>query len=240
MLGSAVNPVLREGNSDRRVAAPVKDYAKKNPHKMGDWSPESRTVVSSMRDGDFCSSEQTKVMPAAGSLRVEFHPAEGGAPRTLRERVPVEALETIDVAKMSMIHLDEFIEEELRSAAANDLMVSLHLKATMMKISDPILFGRVVSVYFRSAFEKHADALASAGANPKNGLRAVLEAIKSLPNAAEIEADIEACYDRADRPKIAMVDSDKGITNLHVPSDVIIDASMPAMIRDGGKMWTRR
>jgi len=240
VLGSAVNPVLREGNSDRRVAAPVKDYAKKNPHKMGDWSPESRTVVSSMRDGDFCSSEQTKVMPAAGSLRVEFHPVEGGAPRTLRERVPVEALETIDVAKMSMIHLDEFIEEELRSAAANDLMVSLHLKATMMKISDPILFGRVVSVYFRSAFEKHADALAAAGANPNNGLRAVLEAIKSLPNAAEIEADIEACYDRADRPKIAMVDSDKGITNLHVPSDVIIDASMPAMIRDGGKMWSAR
>ena len=236
VLGSAVNPVLREGNSDRRVAAPVKAYAQKNPHRMGEWSAASKTAVSSMPAGDFFGSEKTEVMPSAGSLSICFQ-APGQARETLKSGVAVEALETVDFAHLSVADLDAFIESELATAAAENVMVSLHLKATMMKVSDPIMFGRVVSVYFKSAFEKHADALASVGANPNNGLGGVLEAIKKLPNAAEVLADFQACYDRADRPKIAMVDSDKGITNLHVPSDVIIDASMPAMIRDGGKMW---
>ena len=229
VLGSAVNPVLREGNSDRRVAAPVKAYAQKNPHKMGEWSAASKTAVSSMPAGDFFGSEKTEVMPSAGSLSICFQ-APGQARETLKSGVAVEALETVDFAHLSVADLDAFIESELATAAAENVMVSLHLKATMMKVSDPIMFGRVVSVYFKSAFEKHADALASVGANPNNGLGGVLEAIKKLPNAAEVLADFQACYDRADRPKVAMVDSDKGITNLHVPSDVIIDASMPAMM----------
>ena len=240
VLGSAVNPVLREGNSDRRVAAPVKAYARAHPHKMGAWSPDSKTRVASMPSGDFYGSEKTSVMRAAGFLRVELHPASGGAATTLKEKVPVEALETVDAARMSLADLDAFIESELRDAASNDLMVSLHLKATMMKVSDPVLFGRVVSVYFRDAFERHEAALAAAGANPENGLGAVLEAVGKISDAAlraQILADIDACYARPDRPRVAMVDSDRGITNFHVPSDVIIDASMPAMIREGGQMW---
>jgi hypothetical protein len=193
-----------------------------------------------MPSGDFYGSEKTSVMRAAGFLRVELHPASGGAATTLKEKVPVEALETVDAARMSLADLDAFIESELRDAASNDLMVSLHLKATMMKVSDPVLFGRVVSVYFRDAFERHEAALAAAGANPENGLGAVLEAVGKISDAAlreQILADIDACYARPDRPRVAMVDSDRGITNFHVPSDVIIDASMPAMIREGGQMW---
>ena len=240
VLGSAVNPVLREGNSDRRVAAPVKAYARAHPHKMGAWSGDSATHVASMPSGDFYGSEKTSVMRHAGYLRVELHPASGGDATVLKEKTPVEALETVDAARMSIADLDAFIERELAEAASNDLMVSLHLKATMMKVSDPVLFGRVVSVYFRDAFERHGAALADAGANPENGLGAVLEAVGKIDDVQKRErilADIDACYARPDRPRVAMVDSDRGITNFHVPSDVIIDASMPAMIREGGQMW---
>ena len=241
VIGSAVNPVLREGNSDRRVAGPVKDYARKNPHKLGEWSAESRTHVASMSAGDFFSTEKSKVFAGATTLKVELHHAQGGAVEVLKDGIAIKPMEIVDAACLSVAALDAYIETELAAAAAADLMVSLHLKATMMKVSDPILFGRVVSVYFKAAFDKHADALAKAGANPNNGLGAVLEAIKSLPDSERtvIEADIDACYAAPDRPRIAMVDSDKGITNLHVPSDVIIDASMPAMIRDSGKMWNK-
>ena len=240
VLGSAVNPVLREGNSDRRVAAPVKAYARSNPHKMGTWSPDSKTHVSSMHSGDFYGSEKTAVMESPGTLRVELHPADGSNAIVLKENIAVEALETIDASSMSITDLDAFIETELQAAAAQDLMVSLHLKATMMKVSDPVLFGRVVSVYFKSAFEKHAATLSQLGANPENGLGAVLEAVGRISDDVlkkQILDDINACYLQTDRPRVAMVDSDKGVTNLHVPSDVIIDASMPAMIREGGKMW---
>ena len=240
VLGSAVNPVLREGNSDRRVAAPVKAYARAHPHKMGAWSGDSATHVASMPSGDFYGSEKTSVMRHAGYLRVELHPASGGDATVLKEKTPVEALETVDAARMSIADLDAFIERELAEAASNDLMVSLHLKATMMKVSDPVLFGRVVSVYFRDAFERHGAALADAGANPENGLGAVLEAVGKIDDVQKRErilVDIDACYARPDRPRVAMVDSDRGITNFHVPSDVIIDASMPAMIREGGQMW---
>lgn len=241
VLGSAVNPVLREGNSDRRVAAPVKQFAQSNPHKMGTWSPDSKTHVSSMPSGDFYGSEKTSVMQSSGSLRVELHPANGtDAPIVLKEGIAVEARETIDASSMSISDLDAFIEHELQLAATQGVLVSLHLKATMMKISDPVLFGRVVSVYFKRAFEKHASALARIGANPEHGLGAVLESVRGIPDVAEkqrILDDITACYSQNDRPRVAMVDSGKGVTNFHVPSDVIVDASMPAMIREGGRMW---
>ena len=236
VIGSAVNPVLREGNSDRRVAGPVKDFARANPHRLKDWSGDSKTEVRSMPGDDFFGSEKSSVMAAPGSLRVELHAADG-AVTVLKDKVPAQADEIFDAARLSRAKLTEFVEAELASAAEAGVMVSLHLKATMMKVSDPILFGAVVQTYFKKAFEKHADSLASVDANPNNGLKSVLDAIKSLPNAAEIESDFAACYAQPDRPKVAMVDSDKGITNLHVTSDVIIDASMPAMIRDGGKMW---
>jgi aconitate hydratase len=242
VLGSAVNPVLREGNSDRRVAGPVKDYARANPHTLGEWSPESSTHVASMPAGDFFATERSAVFPAAATLRVELHRADGGAVEVLKEGIKIEVGEVVDVACLSVAALDAYVETELASAAAAGLMVSLHLKATMMKVSDPVLFGRVVSVFFKAAFDKHAAALASVGANPSYGLASVLEAVKGLPDDARaaVEADIAACYAAPDRPRLAMVDSHKGVTNLHVPSDVIIDASMPAMIRDSGKMWNNQ
>lgn len=172
VLGSAVNPVLREGNSDRRVAGPVKDYAKKNPHSLGDWSPDSKTHVTSMPAGDFYSSEKTADFPDGDTLRVELHATDGPV-QVLKEGIAIEAGEIVDVARLSVADLDAFIEAELASAAAEGLMVSLHLKATMMKVSDPILFGRVVSIFFKAAFDKHAEALASVGANPNNGLASV-------------------------------------------------------------------
>ncbi|MDH4125309.1 MAG: NADP-dependent isocitrate dehydrogenase [Gammaproteobacteria bacterium] len=236
VLGSAVNPVLREGNSDRRVAQAVKNFARANPHSMGAWSAASKTRVVHMQDGDFYSSEQSTVVSKAGGLRIE-HVALDGATSVLRERVPVEAGEVIDGAKMNCAALREFFARSIDIAKAENVLLSLHLKATMMKVSDPIMFGHAVTVYYKDVFEKHAQLFASIGVEANNGIGDVYAKIANLPAAqrATVEADLAAVYQH--RPALAMVDSDRGITNLHVPSDVIIDASMPAAIRSSGKMW---
>jgi isocitrate dehydrogenase len=236
ILGSAVNPVLREGNSDRRVAKAVKEYAKKNPHSMGKWDANSKTHVASMASGDFYGSEKSVVLPAAGDVKIVLTD-DTGKTITLKDKVSLQANEVIDASVMSAALLREFFEAEMQDAKANDVMLSLHLKATMMKISDPVMFGHAVTVYYKDVFEKHADLFAELGVNANNGLGDVYEKIKSLSSEqqAEIEADIQAVY--STRPSLAMVDSDKGITNLHVPSDVIVDASMPAAIRASGMMW---
>ncbi len=236
VLGSAVNPVLREGNSDRRAAPSVKAYARKHPHKMGAWSPDSKTHVAHMSGGDFYGSEKSVTVEEAGSFRIEFT-GDDGTTTVLKDKTPYKAGEVIDAAVMSRRALREFIEAQAQEARAQGVLLSLHLKATMMKVSDPILFGHAVSVYFKDVFEKHAATFKELGVNPNNGLGDLYAKIATLPEAkrAEIEADIKAAC--AARPELAMVNSDKGITNLHVPSDVIVDASMPAMIREGGKMW---
>eukprot|EP00569_Conticribra_weissflogii_P005805 CAMPEP_0171337616 /NCGR_PEP_ID=MMETSP0878-20121228/6798_1 /TAXON_ID=67004 /ORGANISM="Thalassiosira weissflogii, Strain CCMP1336" /LENGTH=861 /DNA_ID=CAMNT_0011839259 /DNA_START=114 /DNA_END=2699 /DNA_ORIENTATION=- len=239
VLGSAVNPVLREGNSDRRVAAPVKAYAQKNPHKMGIWSRACRTHVSHMDKGDFFGSEKSATMANATDVVIE-HVDPDGTVTILKESTPLLEGEVIDAATISIDDLCEFYEREITDAKENDILLSLHLKATMMKVSDPILFGHCVKVFFKDVFEKHGDLLNEIGANPNNGLAAIYDAIDSkLPpeKAAEIRNDIDACYE--ERPWLAMVNSDKGITNLHVPSDIIIDASMPVVIRDSGQMWNK-
>ena len=236
VLGSAVNPVLREGNSDRRVAAPVKDYAKKNPHSMGAWSADSKTHVASMSEGDFFGSEQSVVMKSASEVRIELV-TEDGSITVLKSGLKLQAGEVIDASCMSRAKLREFLDREIDDAKAQDVLLSVHLKATMMKVSDPIIFGHAVSVFFADVFEKHAATFAEIGVNPNNGLGDLFTRIASLSDdkQAEIRADIEAVYEK--RPRLAMVDSDRGITNLHVPSDVIIDASMPAAIRTSGRMW---
>ena len=236
VLGSAVNPVLREGNSDRRVAVPVKAYAKAHPHSMGAWSPDSKTEVAHMSEGDFFGSEQSCVMDRAGSLRIELVEADG-ARRVLRETVEVLEGEVVDAAVMSCRALSEFFEAETAAARDDGVLLSLHVKATMMKVSDPIIFGHAVRVYYADVFEKHAVLFEELGVDADNGVGDVYAKIASLPadRRAGIEADIDAVY--ATRPRLAMVDSDRGITNLHVPSNVIIDASMPAAIRASGKMW---
>lgn len=236
VLGSAVNPVLREGNSDRRVAAPVKEYAKKHPHSMGEWSADSKSHVASMDDGDFYSSEKSAVMESAGDLKIELA-AGNGETRVLKEKVPVLAGEVVDASVMSVNKLCAFFEQATQDAKDEDVLLSLHMKATMMKVSDPIIFGHAVDVYFSDLFAKHADTFEKLGVTTRNGFGDVVVKIASLPEAERIaiEADIQAVYQT--RPELAMVNSDKGITNLHVPSDVIIDASMPAMIRSSGKMW---
>jgi len=238
VLGSAVNPVLREGNSDRRVAAPVKAFARANPHKLGAWSKDSKTRIAHMNQGDFFSSEKSATMPAATSVKIE-HVAANGAVTVLKQDLKMQAGEIIDASTMSAKHLRAFLEQELTIAKADNTMVSLHLKATMMKVSDPIMFGHAVTVYFKDLFAKHAAVFKELKVNPKNGFGDVVAKIKSLPEAQRkaIEADIDACY--KSRPGLAMVDSRKGITNLHVPSDVIIDASMPNVVRDSGKMWNK-
>ncbi|NET73861.1 MAG: NADP-dependent isocitrate dehydrogenase, partial [Sphaerospermopsis sp. SIO1G2] len=230
ILGSAVNPVLREGNSDRRVAAPVKAYAQKNPHSMGAWASDSQSHVAHMSDGDFYSSEQSHVMAAADSVTITLKQADG-AEQVLKEGLALQAGEVIDAAVMSASKLQAFFAEQCAAAKEEGVLLSLHLKATMMKVSDPIMFGHMVTTYFASAFEKNAELFAKLGVNPNNGLGDVVARIADLPaeEKAAVEADLQACYD-AQAP-LAMVDSDNGITNLHVPSDVIIDASMPAMIR---------
>jgi isocitrate dehydrogenase len=234
--GSAVNPVLREGNSDRRAPGAVKQYARKNPHSMGSWSPDSRTHVAHMVDGDFYGSEISLTLAAANTFRIEFVDA-GGNITELKKAAPLLAGEVIDACVMRAAALRAFLEAEMQDAKAAGLLLSVHLKATMMKVSDPILLGHAVSVYFAAVFSKHADTLAALGVNPNNGMGALLDQIKTLPEAqrAAIEADIAACY--AQRPQLAMVNSARGITNLHVPSDVIVDASMPAAIRASGKMY---
>lgn len=236
ILGSAVNPVLREGNSDRRVAAPVKVYAQKNPHSMGEWKSDSKSHVAHMEVGDFYGSEKSHVMPKADSVSIVLE-NDKGEETVLKPEVELQASEVIDASVMSTKALRDFYEAQMQDAKENDVMLSLHLKATMMKVSDPVMFGHAVTVYYKDVFEKHADLFAELGVNTKNGLGDVYAKIENLPadKKAEVEADIQAVYQS--RPRLAMVDSDKGITNLHVPNDVIIDASMPAAIRASGKMW---
>jgi isocitrate dehydrogenase len=238
VLGSAVNPVLREGNSDRRAAASVKEFAQKNPHKMmRDW-PESgsKARVAHMTEGDYYETERSTTVPAACEVRIEFVAADG-AVAPLKEGLALTAGEVIDTAVMSVSALRGFYAKQIAAANEDGVLLSLHLKATMMKVSDPIMFGHCVSVYYQAALDKHAAALDEIGANVNNGLADVLEKLDRLPaeKRAEIEADIAAVYEH--RPALAMVDSRKGITNLHVPNNVIVDASMPNIVRDGGRMW---
>jgi isocitrate dehydrogenase len=236
VLGSAVNPVLREGNSDRRVAAAVKQFAKDNPHSMGAWSPDSKSHVAHMQDGDFYSSEKSVVVGSAGNLRIDFIDANGGV-STLKAAVPVQEGEVVDAAVMSCSELRRFFAAQADAAAKEGVLLSLHLKATMMKVSDPIMFGHAVETYYESVFEKYGALFDSIGVESRNGIGDVYQKIQGLPETERqaIEADLDAVYQS--RPPLAMVDSDKGITNLHVPSDVIIDASMPAALRASGKMW---
>jgi len=235
-MGSAVNPVLREGNSDRRAPRSVKEFARKHPHRMGKWSADSRSHVAHMDEGDFYGSEQSATMAAAGSLRIEFTGSDG-ATTALRAPVKVQAGEIVDAARMSRKALAAFIAREIEDARAQGVLFSLHLKATMMKVSDPIMFGVAVTEFYRPVLEQHAEALAQAGFNPDNGIGDLYARLDALPGEVreKVRAGIEALY--AQRPALAMVNSDKGITNLHVPSDVIVDASMPAMVRDSGGMW---
>ncbi|HLK71544.1 MAG TPA: NADP-dependent isocitrate dehydrogenase, partial [Steroidobacteraceae bacterium] len=236
VLGSAVNPVLREGNSDRRVANAVKQYARKHPHSMGPWSADSRTHVAHMQEGDFFANEQSVGIAAPDSLRIELQ-ERGGETRVLKQAVNVQAEELISATFMSCRALRAFYETQIEQARADGVLLSLHLKATMMKVSDPIMFGHAVSIYYREVFSKHAATFRSLGVDPDNGIGDVYTKIQSLPAAqrAQIEADLNATYQQ--RAPLAMVDSARGITNLHVPSDVIIDASMPAAIRASGRMW---
>lgn len=232
--GSAVNPVLREGNSDRRAPASVKQYARSHPHRMGAWTPDSKTNVAHMTADDFRSSETSTVIESAGSLRIELV-GEDGSTTVLKESVPVLAGEVVDATAMHVAALDAFLAEQIKRAQAEGVLFSVHLKATMMKVSDPIVFGHVVRAFLPEVFDTYGDTLAAAGLSPNNGLGSILAGLDALPEGAEIKAAIERGL--AEGPELAMVDSDRGITNLHVPSDIIVDASMPAMIRISGHMW---
>ena len=232
--GSAVNPVLREGNSDRRAPASVKNYAKNHPHSMGEWSSESRTNVATMGQDDFRSNEQSVVVPADDTLRIE-HVAADGTVTVLKDALEVLEGEVVDGTFMDVRALESFLADAIARAKADDVLFSVHLKATMMKVSDPVIFGHVVKTFFRPVFEKYGDRLAAAELSPNDGLASILSGIEHLEDADEIKSAIDAAI--AEGPRMAMVDSDRGITNLHVPSDVIIDASIPAMIRIGGHMW---
>ncbi|WP_214512761.1 NADP-dependent isocitrate dehydrogenase [Pseudomonas brassicacearum] len=234
--GSAVNPVLREGNSDRRAPLSVKNYARKHPHKMGAWATDSKSHVAHMSTGDFYGSEKAALIDTAGSVKIELI-AQDGTATVLKEKTTVQAGEILDCAVMSKNALRDFIAAEIEDAKQKGVLLSVHLKATMMKVSDPIMFGQIVAEFYKDALAKHAQVLEQIGFNLNNGIGDLYARIKALPaeQQAQIEADIQAVY--AARPSLAMVNSDKGITNLHVPSDVIVDASMPAMIRDSGKMW---
>ncbi len=232
--GSAVNPVLRQGNSDRRAPASVKGYARNHPHRMGAWSADSRTNIAHMTADDFRSTEKSAVIAADGALRLELH-GDDGSTTVLRESVPVLAGEVVDASVMRVAALREFLTAQIARAKAEGVLFSVHLKATMMKVSDPILFGHAVRAFFPRTFAAHGDVLAAAGLTPNDGLGGILKGIAALPQGDEIKASFDA--ELADGPALAMVDSDRGITNLHVPSDVIVDASMPAMIRTSGHMW---
>ncbi len=234
--GSAVNPVLREGNSDRRAPRAVKEYARKHPHSMGAWSSDSKSHVSSLSDGDFFGSEQSVTVSEAGTATIKFVGNDGNS-STLKENIALQAGEIIDGSRMNRSMLISFFEKEIEAAKQEDVLFSVHLKATMMKVSDPIIFGAAVSAYFKPVLEKHQSTLDEIGFNPNNGIGDLYTKIQNLSpeKKGEIEADLDECY--ANRPDMAMVNSDKGITNLHVPSDVIIDASMPAAIRTSGQMW---
>ncbi|MEO1050642.1 MAG: NADP-dependent isocitrate dehydrogenase [Bacteroidota bacterium] len=234
--GSAVNPVLREGNSDRRAPGSVKQYAKNHPHSMGAWESSSKSHVASMSDGDFFGSEKSVTVASDSDVKIELIAADGST-TVLKTSTPLLAGEVVDSAVMSKSALKEFLEKEISKAKDEGVLLSLHMKATMMKVSDPIIFGHAVDVYYKDVFAKHAGTFEELGVDTKNGVGDVYAKIQSLPTGTreEIEKDIQACYDS--RPELAMVNSDKGITNLHVPSDIIIDASMPAAIRSSGKMW---
>lgn len=239
VLGSAVNPVLREGNSDRRVAAPVKNYAKKNPHTLGMWSRASRSHVAHMTKGDFYGTEQSHIMQKAGSVKIEHIGTDGTTRKVLKDSLKLQEGEVIDASFLSITELKSFLEKEITEAHRDHMLFSVHLKATMMKVSDPVIFGHVVTTFFKPVFDKHADLFKSLNVNTNNGLADLYEKLKKVPEATRLEvvADIDKCY--SERPWLAMVDSAKGITNLHVPNDVIIDASMPVVIRDSGKMWNK-
>jgi isocitrate dehydrogenase len=232
--GSAVNPVLREGNSDRRAPLSVKNYARKHPHRMGAWSRDSKTNVSTMGVDDFRSNEKSWIAPADDVLTITFV-AEDGSEQVLKQSIPVLQGEVVDGTVLHVAALESFLREQIAEAKRQDVLFSVHLKATMMKISDPIIFGHVIRAFFPSVFERYGADLAAAGLTPNDGLGSILAGLAALPNGAEIERAFEQGI--ADGPELAMVDSDKGITNLHVPSDVIVDASMPAMIRTSGHMW---
>ena len=234
VMGSAVNPVLREGNSDRRAPASVKNYARAHPHRMGPWTPDSKTNVAHMDRDDFRSTEQSAVIAGAGSLRIELV-GDDGHTTVLRESVPVLAGEVVDASVLRVAALRSFLSAQIARAKAEGVLFSVHLKATMMKISDPIIFGHVVRAFFPQTFSRYGAAIAAAGLSPNDGLGAIFVGLDALPEGAEIRASFDA--ELADGPALAMVDSDRGITNLHVPSDVIVDASMPAMIRGSGHMW---
>ncbi len=236
VLGSAVNPVLREGNSDRRAPKAVKDYARAHPHSMGKWSPDSKTAVATMGQDDFFSNEKSVTVPAATDVKIAFHGADGST-KVLKEKTPLKAGEILDATVLRKAALVAFLEKQIARAKADGVLFSVHLKATMMKVSDPIIFGHVVRVFFKDLLAKHAATFAALGVDLNNGFGDLLAKIATLPadQKAAIEADIAAAY--AAGPALAMVNSDKGITNLHVPSDVIVDASMPAMIRTSGQMW---
>ncbi|MFK4070136.1 NADP-dependent isocitrate dehydrogenase [Streptomyces sp. NPDC029674] len=232
--GSAVNPVLREGNSDRRAPASVKNYAKAHPHRMGAWTADSKTNVATMGENDFRSTEKSAVITDAGSLRIELV-GDDGSTTVLRESVPVLAGEVVDASVMRVAALREFLKQQVARAKSQGVLFSVHLKATMMKVSDPIVFGHVVRAFFPKTFAAHGETLAAAGLTPNDGLGGIFKGLESLPEGDKIKASFEA--ELAEGPELAMVDSDKGISNLHVPSDVIVDASMPAMIRTSGHMW---
>ena len=236
VLGSAVNPVLREGNSDRRAPGAVKQFARKHPHRMGKWSQSSRTHVAHMRSGDFYSSDIATTMKNAETVSIELVDS-SGKKTLLKDNIAVQKGELVSAMFMSVKALRKFLDEEMEGARKADLLFSLHLKATMMKLSDPIIFGHAVTVYYENAFEKYASTLADLEVNPNDGVGSVFKKIDQLPYSkrVEVETEFRRCYEI--RPEMAMVDSDRGITNLHVPSDIIVDASMPAMIRDGGMMW---
>ncbi|MGM1056800.1 MAG: NADP-dependent isocitrate dehydrogenase [Bacteroidota bacterium] len=237
--GSAVNPVLREGNSDRRAPKAVKNYAKENPHSMGAWDPNSKTHVSTMTEGDFYANEKSLTLEATDSIKIELESTSGNK-TLLKENLNLLKGEVIDATVMSKKALIKFLEAQIKDAKEKDVLFSLHMKATMMKVSDPIIFGHAVKVYFKDLFEKHGETLEKAGVNVNSGLGDLLNVLPNLPSEkrTEIETDLKNGFEKG--PDLAMVDSDKGITNLHVPSDVIIDASMPAMIRTSGKMWNAK
>ena len=232
--GSAVNPVLREGNSDRRAPASVKQYARSHPHSMGTWSPDSQTEVAHMIADDFASSETSAVISSDGTVRIELA-GDDGETTVLKDSVPVLAGEVVDATAMHVAALEDFLKVQIGRAKESGVLFSIHLKATMMKVSDPIIFGHVVETFLPAVFEQYGADLAAAGLSANNGLGGILSGLDALENGVEIKAAIEQGL--ADGPELAMVDSDRGITNLHVPSDVIVDASMPAMIRIGGHMW---
>lgn len=234
--GSAVNPVLREGNSDRRAPLSVKNYAKKNPHSMGAWSKDSKSHVASMSGNDFFGSEKSVTTESATDVQIRFTAASGET-KVLKDKVALQAGEIIDASVMNKNALVAFFEEQIEEAKQQDVLLSLHMKATMMKVSDPVIFGHAVKVYYKAVFEKYSALFDELGVDVNNGIGDVYAKIASLPAAqkAEIEADLAAVYET--QPPLAMVDSDRGITNLHVPSDIIVDASMPAMLRSSGQMW---